>query len=1072
MTRAKSVKYLDRPFLSINELLDFRFKENANDQIITFAVPTREEQGGMRFETRTYAQIDQLIDVTAYELANHFPPRKIGQPIRIVGIIARTDLDSWINMYALFRLGHAVLILSPNNSVEGMIHLIRKMSCRDIVCHQDSKDAIDRLKNQFYQDEHEKLFLTSWIMINDIEGREVKQKVRTELTYEEESGDFCTILHSSGSTGLPKPLPMAHKAWCRNMFGVDMGGAQVYPFSHFSGIQGLLLGLLTVRHSFFLSSRLPYTSSNLIRLIDYALSQGTSQMFCVPLTLKLLAEVPKGLQLLSKFDFVGYAGSPCPKPLGDRLVEANVNLITFYGATETGFCLLSMRNFKEDKGWDAMRPKGNFADFSRWEEQEDNPNLFELIIEKDWPPLSAQNRPNGAYATSDLFLKHPEIPNAFLFVSRKDDSLLHVHGKKTNPLIIESDLRDSPLIKDALVFGAGKMHTGCLIIPKDDSLTMNDLWDAIMFANKRAPTFSRLEKEMVIILPSTDTFVMTDKSSVIRAKTNKKYESLIEAKYQSFEKGDSAKEETAKRINISTFEQAITTVRKIVNEVMEERIAHLGSIKDDDNLFDKGLDSLAVMKIGNLIRSRIQFLDGAEASETAAFHNPTILLLAKYLHLLSSGQVEDEHDDKEISLDIMRQLLSKYSEQIQPRPTFTETGSVKQSRDGKETILLTGSTGSLGAHLLSNAAQRQEVETVICLCRAKDDKEAQERVNESLAERKLPSFDQLSNRCRILCLKSDVANDHLGLMPEMYLSILQSVTAVVHAAWPVNFRMGVKAFESSLQGCVNLINIAARSHLQHPPHLLFCSSIAAAALHPSGKMYHAIMEEASIDPQDAIPNGYGRSKWIAEALFRSATSKIEKLSSKIIRIGQLSGDIKNGIWNEKEAYPLLIKTAQSIGSVPNLSDHQLYWLPVDVAAEMIVEVVCSKQKDKGSCVFHIASNRSTNWKQIILAIRRAYPQVREVPLEEWLQELRTAKDQDPRTNPAIKLIDYYSSWLKLSPGVSTAVEGSENGIPRYDTKYIESEFASKPEILRHIGALSDDNLNKMISAWQQSGFLA
>ena len=805
-----------------------------------------------------------------------------------------------------------------------------------------------------------------------------------------------------------------------------------------------------------MSSRVPYTSSNLIKIIKDALEEGSQQFFCVPLTLKLLSETPNGVDLLAKFQSVNYAGSVCPKSLGDHLVENGVKLQTYYGATETGLCLSTFRDCEKDKGWDIMRPTPQFIKFARWEEQEDDPGVYELVIEKGFPSLSAVNRPDGAYATSDLFTRHPTMPNGFYYLSRKDDSLVHVHGKKTNPLLIETDLRSSPLIKDAMVFGANRMQTGCLIIPQSDDLTFEDLREAINFANKRAPTWSRLENEMVIILSSSESFVMRDKMSLIRAKTNKKFDNLIEEKYNSVERN--LKGQEVEKVKLITLTQALSFVRTIVSEVMQAQITHLGSIKEDDNLFDKGLDSLAVMRIGSLIRSRVEFPLGIEASETAAFHHPTIRTLAEYLYRLSSGaNQQNEHDENAHSLNLMRRLLNKYTERIETRSAST----VVQAKNGKETILLTGSTGSLGAHLFSIAAKRQDVEAIICLCRAKTDEEAQERVNKSLAERRLPATQHFASNCKIICLSSDLADAHLGLVPEMYQIILQNVTSIVHAAWPVNFSMGVSAFESSLQGCLNLINLASKSSLACPPQLIFCSSIAAASFHKSGKGQNGVMEEPSIDPKDAIPNGYGRSKWIAEALFDAAAIKIANLRSKIIRIGQLSGDLQNGIWNEKEAYPLLIKTAQTIGSLPDLSNQSLYWLPVDIAAEMIIEVTMQKKDERGIQVVHVASKEVTEWNQIVLAVRHAYPKVRQVPLTDWLEELRTAKDQDPKSNPAVKLLDHYSSWSNTSQG----------GIPNFDTAYVNTLLASKPQILKYTGALSQDNLTKMISAWQQNEFL-
>lgn len=51
--------------------------------------------------------------------------------------------------------------------------------------------------------------------------------------------------------------------------------------------------------------------------------------------------------------------------------------------------------------------------------------------------------------------------------------------------------------------------------------------------------------------------------------------------------------------------------------------------------------------------------------------------------------------------------------------------------------MLTGATGSLGAHLLEQLLNLDSVDRVICLVRASSDKEALQRVDESLAQRRL-----------------------------------------------------------------------------------------------------------------------------------------------------------------------------------------------------------------------------------------------------------------------------------------------------------------------------------------------
>lgn len=60
-------------------------------------------------------------------------------------------------------------------------------------------------------------------------------------------------------------------------------------------------------------------------------------------------------------------------------------------------------------------------------------NTFELIVKDGWPPKIETNRPDGSYATKDLFLRHSVHPNWYKYCGRLDDTLVQVLGEKTNP---------------------------------------------------------------------------------------------------------------------------------------------------------------------------------------------------------------------------------------------------------------------------------------------------------------------------------------------------------------------------------------------------------------------------------------------------------------------------------------------------------------------------------------------------------------------------------------------------------------------------------------------------------------
>jgi thioester reductase-like protein len=82
-----------------------------------------------------------------------------------------------------------------------------------------------------------------------------------------------------------------------------------------------------------------------------------------------------------------------------------------------------------------------------------------------------------------------------------------------------------------------------------------------------------------------------------------------------------------------------------------------------------------------------------------------------------------------------------------------------------------------------------------------------------------------------------------------------------------------------------------------------------------------IEEIPSSDPATASPIGYSQSKWVVEKICETA-SQLPDMDGRvrILRIGQLCGDTVTGYWNEKEGWPLLIRTAQTTGSLPDLTE--------------------------------------------------------------------------------------------------------------------------------------------------------
>jgi thioester reductase-like protein len=77
-----------------------------------------------------------------------------------------------------------------------------------------------------------------------------------------------------------------------------------------------------------------------------------------------------------------------------------------------------------------------------------------------------------------------------------------------------------------------------------------------------------------------------------------------------------------------------------------------------------------------------------------------------------------------------------------------------------------------------------------------------------------------------------------------------------------------------------------------------------------------VPESPITDPHVAMGNGYAESKWVSEAILARAAQQTP-LRPIIVRLGQLTGDI-NGLWNEREWFPSMVKSALVVKCLPNI----------------------------------------------------------------------------------------------------------------------------------------------------------
>ncbi|KAJ5953646.1 hypothetical protein N7454_000542 [Penicillium verhagenii] len=933
-------------FATIDGLLKSHAAQPDEAQIPLICYPVRNVAD---FEEHTAGSIDRFTDAAA----NYYMKRDLSpvdprlKEAPVVALLAGSSFEVILTFFALNRLGYAVFFLSTRLAGPAYARLLKMANCQQLIIAKHLP-ILQR---------------SDWLNLKVSPAR----FKRSGVVPSKEGKKIAWILHSSGSTGSPKPVFLTNfqtLANFRKTFGFSL--FNISPLFHSHALMQLGRAFYSRATSYLGNHSLPVTFQNLFDALEAAQPQ---QISAVPYVIKLLAEKPEGIQILAKARLVLYGGSCFPEDLGDRLVAQGVNLAGNYGATETGQIMTSFRP-PGDTEWQYMRLHSPALRYTLMDEI--SPGMFECVAldglsskspSNSKPPFSERN-PNNSFRTADLFTRHPNPTknNYYRYLCRLDDRITLVNGEKVLPIPIEGRIRENNLVRECVVFGLQRTMPGALIFRAADTAShlsdetfLEFIWPAVEAANAQAETFSRISKELIVVKGADVVYPRTDKGTFIRPQVYQHFTQDIESAYANFE-GSSQKRAYA------SFDGSSQKRGQLVFGILELECWLLRRFRKDlgvpllnaeAEIFSAGVDSLQATQIRSSIMCELDLGDcGDELSQNIIFEEGTVKALAKNLYLL-----------------------------------------------------VTGATGNLGAFIVSEILKRPTVSEVWALVRAPGQAEATTRLLKSLADRGIILTDEEAFKLRVI--PSDLSQSDLGLDPCTLEDLLSSLTCVIHSAWAVNFNLGIRSFERHhIRGTHNLINFCLRSKLHTPARFFFCSSVSVASNTPKpASIPEFVIESLGY----ASKLGYGRSKLVTEHITRNAMRQTG-MQARVLRIGQLSGDTVSAQWNDTEALPLMFRSALTIGALPELNE-SLNWLPVNQCAQAIADIAMQRTaipKDI-DLVYHIVNPKSFSWKNDLLPSLKqgsALPAFELVPPQEWLQRL-TSSEQDPEKNPSIKLVEFW-----------------------------------------------------------------
>lgn len=233
-----------------------------------------------------------------------------------------------ITFFALSRLGYAVMMLSTRLSAIACDFLLNAAGCDTIFHGQSSNiqttiDELSRLRSVVCQPVVQRSSLHEAEKLST--GFELNNSQRPNSQIDNPG----LILHSSGSTGLPKPLFLSYRS-IGTFFtrGYEMSTFNPLPWFHAHGLVSALQAMHKRKTAFMWNASLPLTTKGLVKALEVARPEYVA---AVPYVLQLLVDDPRGINALRKCESVSYGGAPCPDELGDRLLNARIRFGGAFG---------------------------------------------------------------------------------------------------------------------------------------------------------------------------------------------------------------------------------------------------------------------------------------------------------------------------------------------------------------------------------------------------------------------------------------------------------------------------------------------------------------------------------------------------------------------------------------------------------------------------------------------------------------------------------------------------------------------------------------------------------------------
>ena len=443
-----------------------------------------------------------------------------------------------------------------------------------------------------------------------------------------------------------------------------------------------------------------------------------------------------------------------------------------------------------------------------------------------------------------------------------------------------------------------------------------------------------------------------------------------------------------------------TDIQKTVGQIWASRLGVPAETLNLDNGFiDIGGHSLKAQEV----LFDIKRWASIGLSMNTLFQNPTLRdfagVIVAALEAREGGEGKADSTPPEMDYALDGEVLKAKN-----LPLEFPIGPVKP-----HTVFITGVTGFLGTSLLEKILSHKAGITDIALIRAKSSIEAFARIKTACEAygKYCESWES-----RLKCIPGDLSKEKLGLSPDVWYMLENTVDVVISNAAHVHWIYTYTTLKSTnVLSTLALLTLCSRGK---PKHMTFVSSTAVLDTDYYASLTTPILESDTLDgSRKGLSTGYAQTKYVSEYLMREAGRR--GLRGSIIRPGYITGDANKGITPTDDFLVRILKGSSQLLSRPDLGRNTINLVPVSYCADIVLAASLHPPLQQDVAVIHVSPTPQLPFNSFLEVLEKYNYTAPLVPYPQWrsaLEEYVSTETQDGKEPHALlPLFDWVTNDL-------------------------------------------------------------